>query len=122
MRRTKTARIAMLRLADILGWEVESSGRTWIVRHPDTYRGLKFNSTALFCSMVRVAMASERIGGLGWSPQTLRDRIRFTPRHYYRHGTKNNPGRCRLACEGDLLATDETTMYRAFFNPDEVRA
>ena len=114
MKWTKTPKTAMLRLADVLGWEVESTGRAWRVTNVSAADGLSYSALSLLCFMARIAIASPDIGGEGLTGPELTDLIRFRPKHNF----SRQYGRYYLDCDGKIPATDESTMYAAFFNPE----
>lgn len=116
MKKTKTPRTAMLRLAEALGWDVKSIGRQWIVTNLPCAKGLKYSAIALLCFMTRVAMSPEAYGGLGLSRESIREKIRFRPTHIY------DPKSFRhyLKLPTAIAAADETTLYQAYFNPEGV--
>ena len=115
MKWTKDPVTAMKRLAAVLGWNVESSGRVWKITNLPCAEGLSYKAVSALCFMTRVAMASKEIGGLALSKEDLRELIRFRPEHVYdrrsfRHFLKLPPR---------LRARDESTLYQAYFNPGE---
>ena len=115
MKQTKDPATAMKRLAAVLGWNVESSGRVWRVTNLPCAEGLTYKAMAALCFMTRVAMASEEIGGLALSAEDLREKIRFRPEHLH------DPRRFRhyLKLPAATAATDESTLYRAYFDPEK---
>ncbi len=116
MKRTKSARIAMLRLADVLGWSVRSDGRQWEVDAPASFHGLRYTSVALLCCMTRVIMAPLAWQGGGLTRDELFDKIRFVPQHNY----NAKEMRHYLDIDGKIAASDESTMYAAFHNTEGV--
>lgn len=110
MKWTKDPRIAMRRLAEVFGWEVESVGRAWFFLGLDHAEGLTFTSVAALCFMTRIAMAPTVWGGGALTGLEVRELIRFRPVHL------NSRGRSSLDLPR-MASTDESTMYAAYFNP-----
>ncbi len=100
MRRTANATLAMHRMVDVMGWDVASTGQAWTINDPATFDGLTYRSVSLLCLMVRVAMSTEAIGGLGLSAEQVQERIRFEP--------------VLARFDGRVSCTDEITLHRAF--------
>ena len=109
---TKTPRTAMLRLAEALGWAVESAGKKWQITNRQESAGLLYTSISLLAFMTRVTMAPMHWQGEGMTGTEVRELIRFRPDHTY------DPKGHRLALDGKIAATDETTMYAAYFNEE----
>ncbi|MEE8607930.1 MAG: hypothetical protein V3S55_10005 [Nitrospiraceae bacterium] len=112
MKWTKSPRIAMERLAEVLGWTIMSAGRAWHINPPSTFIGLTFSATSALCALTRVAMAPKEWGGEGMTGEDVRNLIRFRPVHLY------SRGRGSLQLPASIAATDETTLYAAYFNPE----
>lgn len=117
MRKTKDERTAMLRLADVLGWEIEQvapRSTQWQVTHPPCAVGLTYSIVGLLCYMARVAMSPTRWGGEGLTKEDLMSLILFTAHHNY----NAKDGQYYLGVDGKIDATEETTMYAAFYYPE----
>lgn len=111
---TKNPRIAMKRLAEVLGWEIISAGRAWIITEPeDLFVGQTYSAVSVLCIMTRVLMAPHRWKGGAKTGEDVRNLIRFRPVHLY------SRGRGSLQLPANVAATDETTLYAAYFNPTE---
>jgi hypothetical protein len=114
MRRTSDTTLAMKRLAEALGWTVESTGQSWHITSPETFDGLTYSNLEALCVMVRVAMSSKAIGGWAWTPADIRDRIRFEAPHIFNHKKE----RYFLWLPHKCPATEEATMYQTFYLED----
>ena len=101
MRQTSSTKTALHRMAEVMGWGVESAGRVWRVTNQDTFKGLAYNHTALLCVMIRVAMSPLRIGGEGLSGKEVRELISFEPA-YDAHGYLKRA----------YPSTDEVTLFK----------
>ncbi len=112
MKWTKSARIAMERLALAHGFEVVSTGRGWeFLNAGDTAVGQTFTATSALCFMVRVATAPLHWKGRGMTGEEVRELIRFRPVHVYSRGLGS------LQLPARIASTDESTLYAVFFNP-----
>ena len=120
MKWTKSPRIAMERLAEVLGWTVTSTGRAWHITEPGCYHGLSYSAIGTLCVMTRVAMAPHKWKGGTMTGEDVRNLIRFRPVHMF----DRKSYRHFLKLPANIAATDETTLYAAYFNPsdDEIDA
>lgn len=100
----------MERLADLLDWRVRSSGSAWTVQEPKTFYGLKYSNLSLLCVMARVALHDHQL-----TPEDIREATMFRPRHFFDLKRR----RWDLDLPAKTNGTDEATMYRVFFDPEE---
>ena len=114
MKWTKSPKVAMQRLAEVLGWSVSSSGRAWSITNLPCSEGLTYSAMSLLCFMTRIARASQDIGGSAMSKEYIRETIRFRPEHIY--SGKDFRWFLKLPA---MAATDEATIYANYFNPGE---
>lgn len=113
MRKTSDLTMVMKRLAEMMDWRIESSGRSWTVtkipaRYGDNVdlEGLTWKNTALIGFMLRVAMAPQKYKGLGLDPSAIAEAIKWDPPGMDRNGNQRLPS--------GLDATDEATFSRFF--------
>jgi hypothetical protein len=92
-------RRAVLALAPVLGWTVDTSGKAWTVERPECYRGLSFAPVALLCSMLRVAVSPVHVDGRSMNRESLDALL----------GPVNAIPR---SVPGKASATDEATLLR----------
>ena len=108
MKWTKSPRIAMERLAEAHGYTFKSTGRGWQFANVKGAELLTFTAVAALCFMTRMAMAPLKWKGLGMSGAEVRELIRYRPVHHSWGRGLDIPA---------MAATDETTLYAAYFNP-----
>ncbi len=113
MKWTKSARIAMDRLAEAHGFEILSTGRGWEFQNAGpTAIGQVFTALSALCFMVRVATAPLHWQGRGMSAAEVRELIRYRPVHVYSRGVAS------LQLPARIASTDESTLYKNFLNPE----
>ena len=111
MKWTKSPRIAMERLAEAHGYALSGDGRGWQFTSLPHAEVLTFTSVEALCFMTRVAMAPLRWKGRGMNAQEMRELIRYRPVHHSNGRGLNLP---------KMASTDETTLYAAYYNPEDV--
>ena len=116
MKWTKDPVTAMKRLASVLGWNVQSFGRVWVITNLPCAEGLSYKAVSALCFMTRVAMASKENGGLALSKEDVREKTRFRPEHMLDRNLRHV-----LELPASIAGVDETTLYQAYFNPDYLR-
>ncbi len=114
MKWTKTPKTAMLRLADVLGWDVETTGRRWIITNMTHAEGLTYDAIALLAFLTRVAMASTEIGGEGLTGPEVTELIRFRPKHNFNRSN----GRYYMELPAKISGGDEISIYNAYHLPE----